>query len=606
MLRLLIAIVMVSHLSVIQAQSNGEDLFDDSQIHTIDYPGWEIRDFYIPQNVQHDYLYLHAEGADGGARIVKEAWGSIRHIVNGGSGATIKAIFKIGTGTGEIPRGSRIRMIIGGAGKSRTSQDQQASGGGGGTAVLFKAPSTASSKFKLLMVAGGGGMSDCCTVKFQGRSAETGTSGSSGNGNGGVFSGGSDGNGGESDAVEHVGAGGGAFTAGGSGSLANGGAGGGIDDPHGGRGGYNDGIAFIGDTYSEGGCGYGAGGQGNAANGGGGGGYSGGGVVGGDTFRGGGGGGGSYLNSDLAKDSYKVKNPTTSDPKDGFVQYQFMNSTQIKFVYNPNKCIDDTGSNTSNGTNILSYTCTGNPNQNWWINIGDRSIRSALDFNKCLDLDHSNTANGANIQLWDCNDTDAQHWVYNGLYKTIHSGVNSNKCFDAKNANQVYNLNVNLQLWDCAYASNNQKWEIAGATTVSDPAAVRHIVPVLAPGFAVHSHTGEQYGSNIQLWTKDDINMAEQWDFAGLIIKMRSNHNLCIDLIDSNTDNGNNIQLWGCNGSNAQKWLYDGMTKSIRSVVNPDKCMQIMPNTDGVYGKRSNVEIHDCNGSGPQQFLIQG
>ena len=99
--------------------------------------------------------------------------------------------------------------------------------------------------------------------------------------------------------------------------------------------------------------------------------------------------------------------------------------------------------------------------------------------------------------------------------------------------------------------------------------------------------------------------MAEQWDFAGLIIKMRSNHNLCIDLIDSNTDNGNNIQLWGCNGSNAQKWLYDGISQSIRSVVNPDKCMQIEKNTDGVYGKRSNVNIYDCNGSAVQQFLIQ-
>lgn len=152
MLRLLIAIVTVSHLSVIQAQSNGEDLFDDSQIHTIDYPGWEIRDFYIPQNVQHDYLYLHAEGADGGARIVKEAGGSIRHIVNGGSGATIKAIFKIGTGTGEIPPGSLIRMIVGGAGKSRTSQASLSGGGGGGTAVLFKAPDKSYSEFQLLMV----------------------------------------------------------------------------------------------------------------------------------------------------------------------------------------------------------------------------------------------------------------------------------------------------------------------------------------------------------------------------------------------------------------------------------------------------------------------
>ncbi|MCB0156478.1 MAG: RICIN domain-containing protein, partial [Anaerolineae bacterium] len=81
--------------------------------------------------------------------------------------------------------------------------------------------------------------------------------------------------------------------------------------------------------------------------------------------------------------------------------------------------------------------------------------------------------------------------------------------------------------------------------------------------------------------------------------------NLCIDLSSSNTSNGNNIQLWGCNDTNAQKWIYDGMTRSIRSVVNPGKCMQIEYNTDGLYDKRSNVNIYDCNGSAVQQFLIQ-
>ena len=86
---------------------------------------------------------------------------------------------------------------------------------------------------------------------------------------------------------------------------------------------------------------------------------------------------------------------------------------------------------------------------------------------------------------------------------------------------------------------------------------------------------------------------------------MRDHQNQCIDLSQSNTDNGNNIQLYDCNGTNAQKWLYDGMNRSIRSVVNPDKCMQIELNTDGVYGKRSNVTIYDCNGSDVQQFLIQ-
>ncbi|MEZ5038699.1 MAG: RICIN domain-containing protein [Saprospiraceae bacterium] len=149
------------------------------------------------------------------------------------------------------------------------------------------------------------------------------------------------------------------------------------------------------------------------------------------------------------------------------------------------------------------------------------------------------------------------------------------------------------------------KWTIDGATNISVPVKARFIVPVLAPGFAVHSHTGNESGSNIQLWTKDQTLYAEYWYFDGLTIKMREFRDLCIDLSQSNYDNGNNIQLWNCNGSSAQKWLYDGMTKSIRSAVNHAKCMQIEKNTDGVYGKRSNVDIQDCNGSAAQQFLIK-
>ncbi|MCB9289512.1 MAG: ricin-type beta-trefoil lectin domain protein [Lewinellaceae bacterium] len=265
------------------------------------------------------------------------------------------------------------------------------------------------------------------------------------------------------------------------------------------------------------------------------------------------------------------------------------------------KCIDNAAGGLSDGNNILIWTCgANNQNQEWFLKNG--TIRLARNTEKCLDLNQSNTANGTNIQLWTCNGSDAQRWTYDGLTKNIRSKVNSGKCLDLVNANTTNGTNI--QIWDCKEISA-QKWNIAGATTVSNVSNKQHIVPVLAPTFAVHSHTGAESGSNIQLWTKDNTNTAEQWYFDGLAIKMRDHQNLCIDLNQSNTDNGNNIQLYNCNGSNAQKWLYDGMTRSIRSVINPDKCMQIKINTDGAYGKRSNVDIQDCNGSDVQQFLIQ-
>ena len=549
----------------------------------------------IPSTTEASYLYLEVKGGDGGY--------NLSH--NGGIGAVTKGMFEIGTGTKQIPPGSTLRMIQGQHGRSHYGTTGSlgrgsAGGGGGGSAVVLLPAGKTSwdNESIVLMVAGGGGGGGQNQPGRPGCANETGYSGTSSNG-------------------ADLNNGGGKNLPGQSTDDASGGASmnknvlfgnascnEGYDNPAGAKKGWPTGG--LGCTcICWGGFGFGGGGSGNTA-GGGGGGYSGGGGGGYDNGKaGGGGGGGSHVTSSINIERKSIVGAgTTGSPSNGYIVYGLLQSKSIKFSYNTGKCIDDTGSNTNNGTNILSYTCTGNANQQWYFTPSDREIHSALKYDKCLDLNQSNTGNGTNIQLFDCNGSSAQKWVYNGLYQTIHSGVNSDKCFDAVNGSAT-TANVNLQLWDCIYSNNNQKWVIADATTVSNVSNMKHIVPVSATSFAVHSHTGAESGSNIQLWTKDNTNTAEQWYFDGLAIKMRDHQNLCIDLNQSNSNNGNNIQLYTCNGTDAQKWIYDGMTKAIRSVINPDKCMQIEKNTDGVYGKRSNVDIQDCNGSAAQQFLIQ-
>ena len=555
-------------------------------------------DFMVPWNSGYNYLTICTEGADGGKRHVTSAGGVS---ANGGSGATIVATYEIGTGANQIPPGSFIRVIIGKKGPTRSVGTTAGCYGGGGTAVLLKRYNEA--EWRLLQVAGGGGgaYSACCSDAKEGQSAETGRDGGSGSGGTGG-AGGTNGSDGEFVGTTGWGVAGeegcGAFCT----SEYHGMWPGGDSDPTLLPGNRDD--DYNADDFN-GTFGFGRGGDSDNA-GGAGGGYSGGGSA--KNYHVGG-GGGSYVNVEqmAIQDMIAIKNPTTFNTQDGFILYQFSNTLfngRIRFAYNTGKCIDDYGSHTDNGTNIQTYNCHSYDNQQWYFHPTDRTIHSALDYSKCLDLSQSHTDNGTNIQLWDCNGTDAQHWVYNGLYRTMHSSVDSGKCWDAANGS-ASTANVNLQLWDCIYSNNNQKWVIADATTVSNVSNMKHIVPVSATSFAVHSHTGAESGSNIQLWTKDNTNTAEQWYFDGLAIKMRDHQNLCIDLNQSNTNNGNNIQLYTCNGTDAQKWIYDGMTKAIRSVINPDKCMQIEKNTDGVYGKRSNIDIQDCNGSAAQQFLIQ-
>ncbi len=563
-------------------ENEQQDLAKDGSLHTIVYSA-DYQDMLVASTTGYKYLYLSVRGGDGGARINKALITPFK--TKGGGGATCEGYFKLGTQDNQISEGDLLRFIVGHGGDVNSSAGMEGADGGAGSGIFLK--KKGSSAWITLMVAGGGGgaYSDCCTTNSAGRSASTGTNGQDGGGIGGGKGGSNGGNGG---------------------SYIHAYGGGGVNDV------FKDGEPIGSTDHYSGsyydylyGCGHGGDAIGNGLSGGGGGGYSGGG---GGATSASGGGGGSYINPDISVIAKKISaNSQTNDPKDGHATYKYVEELlvkAIKFAYNNNKCVDVYGSSTSNGTNIQTYTCHGDDNQQWYFSPDDRTIRSKLNTAECLDLDNSNTNNGANIQLYDCNGSSAQQWVYNGLYKTIHSGVNSDKCFDAANGSATTS-NVNLQLWGCQYSNNNQKWEIDGATTVSNVSNMKHIVPVVASSFAMHSHTGTEVGSNIQLWTKDNSNTAEQWYFDGLAIKMRDHQNLCIDLSSSNTSNGNNIQLYNCNGTNAQKWIYDGMTQSIRSVVNPDKCMQIDKNGDGVYGKRSNVEIHDCDGSQEQLFIIQ-
>jgi hypothetical protein len=564
-------------------ENEQQDLAKDGSLHTIVYSA-DYQDMLVASTTGYKYLYLSVRGGDGGARINKALITPFK--TKGGGGATCEGYIKLGTQDDQISEGDLLRFIVGHGGDVISSADMKGADGGAGSGIFLK--KRGSSAWITLMVAGGGGgaYSDCCTTNSAGRSASTGTIGKDGGGIGGGKGGSNGGNGG---------------------SYIHAYGGGGVNDV------FKDGEPIGSTDHYSGsyydylyGCGNGGDAVGNGLSGGGGGGYSGGG---GGATSASGGGGGSYINPDISVIAKKISaNSQTNDPKDGHATYKYIEElpvNTIKFAYNNDKCVDVYASRTTNGTNIQSYSCNGTNAQNWTINTSDRTIRSSLSNNKCLDLDHSNTGNGTNIQLWDCNGTDAQKWVYNGLFKTIHSGVNPHKCIDASNGSSYPDNNVNVQLWDCTYGHPNMRWEIDGATTVSDAATMKHIVPVAAPDFAVHSHSGDQSGSNIQLWTKDNTNWAEQWYFDGLAIKMRDHQELCIYLSDNNASSGNNIELHSCMNINAQRWIYDGMTRTIRSARDQTKCMQIEKNSGGVYGKYSNVRLWDCNGSEQQQFLIQ-
>ncbi|MEZ5038700.1 MAG: RICIN domain-containing protein [Saprospiraceae bacterium] len=390
---------------------NSGHLLADGAGHTVPYQNREYLDLKIPQSTDGQYLYLWLEGADGG-RFRK----STDHLwVRGGEGASVVLVVEVGNGTGQLPVGSTLRFIVGekGGENSTSGLATRGAGSGGGTGLAFRGPGQ-NDKWQLLAVAGAGsgGMGSCCGGHGDGIEGDPGrdivaTLPSSSTGVGGY----ADQDLGYKENFCLAGAGGGAFSQGQSmtynsvtmwGGYPGWAGGPNSGTPTGGKGGQNSGWGFGGGGSSRNDDSYRTGG---------GGGYKGGDVTDpsalnehrGEEFTGD--GGGSFYHEAYAKIGYAIVNGRTTSPGDGYVFYNFFDGPLFKsihFAYNPNKCIDDYRSSTSNGNNIQTYTCTGNTNQLWYLNTEDRTIRSKLNINKCLDLDNSNTANGTNIQLLDC------------------------------------------------------------------------------------------------------------------------------------------------------------------------------------------------------------
>lgn len=121
-----------------------------------------------------------------------------------------------------------------------------------------------------------------------------------------------------------------------------------------------------------------------------------------------------------------------------------------------NKCVDVRGASTSNGAEIIQWSCNGGDNQSWILypnGTGYYQIKSRIS-GKCIDVNGGSTADGANILQWDCHGGDNQLWgfvAYNGKYKLV--AKHSNKCLDVLDAST--SDGAKLIQWSC-YNGTNQ------------------------------------------------------------------------------------------------------------------------------------------------------
>jgi beta-glucanase (GH16 family) len=70
----------------------------------------------------------------------------------------------------------------------------------------------------------------------------------------------------------------------------------------------------------------------------------------------------------------------------------------------------------------------------------------------------------------------------------------------------------------------------------------------------------------------------------------------CVDVAGANPANGTRVQLWDCNGTNAQRWTMaaDGSVRAL------GKCLDV---SGGSTANGARVQLWDCNGTGAQRWV---
>jgi hypothetical protein len=87
---------------------------------------------------------------------------------------------------------------------------------------------------------------------------------------------------------------------------------------------------------------------------------------------------------------------------------------------------------------------------------------------------------------------------------------------------------------------------------------------------------------------------------AGGAVSVVSNwNNKCIDVPSGAFVDGAQLQMWTCNNTNAQKWLFEG--GALKSQNN--KCMDV---AGGSTANLAAIQLYTCNGTGAQQFVLNG
>ena len=346
-----------------------------------------------------------------------------------------------------------------------------------------------------------------------------------------------------------------------------------------------------------------------------------------------------------------IANYLIASIENGTYNYTYGSSYVRRYRNELSDCLDYLSSRASS----LASISVGN------IPDGTYTISPASNTDAALDVASGSTADGANVQLYAANNTKAQAWKITNVgsgYVTI-TNVGSGKALDvwsgllrqSTNVQQYTNNSTNSQKWVpfsngdgtfrffsaldqglvldiCGgstanganvqiYANNGssaQRFVVrpdASSSVENDlPDGTYTIMTSLdTPSVLDISAGSMSNGGNAQIYGTNGTN-AQKWqvlhDVQGYVTLTNVGSGKVLDVSSGLSQNGANVQQYSSNGSAAQKWIAsknDDGTYTLKSKLNPKLVLDI---SSASRNNGSNAQLWTSNGSAAQRFFIVG
>ncbi len=278
--------------------------------------------------------------------------------------------------------------------------------------------------------------------------------------------------------------------------------------------------------------------------------------------------------------------------------------------------LDVKGGSTSDKANINIYKANGTAAQQFKITKSGSYYKIInAKSGKALDVAGASKKAGANVQQYTWNGTNAQLWTITdaGSGYVYITNAGSGMALDIKGGKAVNGTNVQQYTLN---KTNAQKWKLVLQNTAAAKAAsgitsgaIYNVKSVVNTNYAAAvAGAAKTNKANVELASLNVSEKAQQWKFAyldnGYYKITNVNSGKVLDLYGAKAVDGNNLQQYVSNDTDAQQWLVsknsDG-TYTIASKVNKNFVMSLA-DSSAAAGKNINLKAYAV--SKPQKWIL--